>query len=211
MRNIEIINGPRDDDAYFGHLKGVAKSIEFIEQAIDLAEAKGGDFSGITIKSSRYHTDKSFGFVIFGRPIIYLQGMDLKASANNIVQQLRGLYNALGMDESLAERAGDIVELTAKTLLHERGHLKTFGITGNYTENGFDSRFREYVEYVGKMRSGGLQGLSLYEIGEWIAEDYRLLLDFSSPYPHKHAAHADLQLENLAGDRRKALKEALGL
>jgi len=219
VRNIEIINGSRDTDGtYFGHIKGVPKPKELIEKTMAAAESRGADFTGITIKSSDYHDESSYGFILIGRPVIYLQGVDLIADCAWYSNAIRGLYEKLNIDGTLADRANNVVESIVRTLLHEYCHLKTLDVMGDYLAGGFDSRFTEYIDHVAKMRKGGPEALLQLddrnrngEIGEWIAEDYRLLLDPNSPYHNSNSITQDLLYPYLAADRRDYLKGALGL
>lgn len=69
--------------------------------------------------------------------------------------------------------------------------------------------FKGYKDPIGRARRGGGAGLANREIGKWIAEDYRLMLDPDSPYPHNYAFESDLRDSDAARERREALKKAM--
>jgi len=52
--------------------------------------------------------------------------------------------------------------------------------------------------------------IDAYELAEWIAEDYRLIKDSESIYPHAYAYMHDLADPISAARRREKLKEAFG-
>ncbi|NCO65144.1 MAG: hypothetical protein COW32_10255 [Candidatus Aquicultor secundus] len=148
MTNIVIVTESIDSDGVeYGPIKGVPKSEDPIEKAVAVAEARGADFTGITIKSSDYHDGSSYGFILVGRPNIYLQGVDLAADCAWYCDKMRSLYEKLSVheplpaelrrrykrlsaDEALADRLNDVVESIVRTLLHEYCHLKTLDATG---------------------------------------------------------------------------------
>lgn len=195
---------PDDPQVWFGNIEGVPKSEEDIRRALWLAEETGADFRGIAIKSSSYHTAASTrGFVLAdGRRAIYLQGIDVEAEAKHEAEQLRLLYDRLGVDRS-TDLAADRDQFIKRTLLHEWGHLKTFEVTGNYLRDGFDwRRFGRYRKLTGTPPDFRV-------FGEWIAEDIRLMLDPESAYPHGWFFEDDLRDPDRVKARHAALRRAI--
>ncbi len=194
------------------------KTQEFVEDCVRLAELQGADFTGVNIVNidgilrGRPNIN---GFVSASSPEdkIYLLATDIQGQAAQAKRGLAECYKALKQDVLLKkiDRLDDFRELTKRTLLHELSHIETKRVVGNYLdwtpEDWKQAGLDEYVTEV--FWANGCVPVTSREIGEWIAEDLRLMYDPDSPYPHTYAVISDLINPLLAELRRRILRGVL--
>ncbi|MEW6661956.1 MAG: phage minor capsid protein [Bacillota bacterium] len=188
------------------------KSEQFVRDCLKMAEDLGADFSNIKIINVQgfdVSSPDTNGFIFITDPEdrIFLLASDIEKAAKEAKAGLTNLYRGLGLTDKLKtiDRLDKLEEFTKKTLIHELGHIKTKHVTGNYLVYNYDDWVKigleDYMQEVGKIQGR----LNARVLGEWIAEDYRLMLDPDSPYPHAYAYSFDLQNPAAAAARRKML------
>jgi hypothetical protein len=191
------------------------KPPELVAGALKRAEAHAS-FTGVkvlNIASTEAGHPGANAFVIPGEKddVIYLLASDVQGFAVETANQLKRLYDHFGLQDLAQEvgKAADVTEYVKKTLLHELGHIQNKRSAGNFLLST-PVALREYVRQILAV-TGNTDGyIEAYEVGEWVAEDFRMIKDPGSIYPHAHGYYEDLSDPTAALKRREALKEAFG-
>lgn len=193
------------------------KSKDFIEESLKRAEQTGADFSGvrvINVEATEKNAPGINAFIMVTDPEdrIFLLSSDIKDQAVQAKSGLSQIYQQHNLTNKLSslDRLDELEEFTKKSLLHELGHIKTKHITGNYLAYDYDDWKNIGLEdYLHQAAAISQQPINARQLGEWIAEDYRLSYDPDSLYPHAYAYMHDLLNPTAAESRRKLLRSVL--
>ena len=193
------------------------KSKDFIEESLKRAEQTGADFSGvrvINVEATEKNAPGTNAFIMVTDPEdrIFLLSSDIKDQAVQAKSGLSQIYQQHNLTNKLSslDRLDELEEFTKKSLLHELGHIKTKHVTGNYLSYEYDDwKNIGLEEYLIQAATISQQPLNARQLGEWIAEDYRLSYDPDSLYPHAYAYMHDLLNPTAAESRRKLLRSVL--
>lgn len=144
---------------------------------------------------------------------IYLLASDVRRFAQMEAAGIESMYKALVLTRPAAatQLARDAIEYTARTLLHELGHI-VHKRSGQDILRAVDLSLKQYaleVVKVGVMYGGPPDWVDVTILAECVAEDFRLLVDPNSVYPHAHMAEFDLLYPAEAQARRQMLKAAI--
>jgi len=144
---------------------------------------------------------------------IYLLASDVRGFAQMEAARIESMYKVLKVNRppDATKRAGDAIEYTARILLHELGHI-IHKRSGQDILRAVDLSLKQYaleVIKVGVMYGGPPDWVDVTILAECVAEDFRLLVDPKSVYPHAHTAEFDLLYPAAAHARRQMLKAAI--
>ncbi|MDQ7794139.1 MAG: phage minor capsid protein [bacterium] len=193
------------------------KSQALVGEALARAE-QHASFEGVRILNIPRIDRRNPGVNAFVLPdekanSIYLLASNVKRFAQMEAASIEFVHRTLGLQRSAdaTRRATDVVEYTKRVLLHELGHIVHKRV-GQDILRTIDLSFKDYtleIIKVGVAYGGPPDWVDVRRLAECIAEDFRLLVDPNSVYPHAHTAEYDLLYPVEAHARRQMLKVAM--